>query len=233
MRGGVLFRRLIREPLLHFLILGLCLFLLYDVVSVGKWSGSRRIVVDGATVAAIIERFQGAWQRPPTAAELNGLIDAYVNEEIDYREGTALGLDRDDPIVRRRVLQKLTVMTEESSAGAAPTEADLVAYLQAYSARYAHPGLIGFDQAVFDPQRHGTHIQTDMTAALNQLRAGTSPNAFGDSSMLARHLDAVAADLIARDFGEEFAMALQGLQIGMWSGPVLSGYGLHLVRVNK
>jgi hypothetical protein len=226
-------RKLLREPLLHFLILGLALFLLFNVVSGGRGGADRRIVVNDATVAAIVQRHQSVWRRPPTPVELRGLIDAQVREEILFREGVAMGLDRDDPVIRRRVQQKLEVLTEESAGRPAPTEAELDEYLRRHGERYARPTVVGFDQVMFDPVRHGTGLDAVLTAALARLRAGAEPDTIGDRSLLPATAAAVAVDRLAREFGEEFARSVGALPVGDWSGPVASGYGVHLVRVTS
>src|SRR5688572_3461130 len=84
-------RSLFREPLLHFLLIGLCLFVLYAQVSPGG-SESRRIIVGQAQVDEMSRQFQGTFNRPPTPAELSGLVDTYVRDEIVYREGRAMSL---------------------------------------------------------------------------------------------------------------------------------------------
>lgn len=226
-----LFGRMIREPLLQFLVIGLLLFLLHGVVSGGKWQGERRIVINDATVAAIAERYRGIWQRPPTPAELKGLVDSYVSDEVRYREGLALGLDKDDPVVRRRVLQKLDVISEESIRRTAPTEAQLQAYLQSHANVYALPGTVGFDQVTFDRARHGARTQAEVAAALARLRAGAAIAGLGDPSLLPGHVAEASLDQVAREFGEEFASTVRSLPVGTWEGPVRSAYGLHLVRV--
>ena len=137
--------------LLHFFALGLALFLLFNFVSAAKGGADRRIVVNDATVANIVQVYQGAWRRQLTPTELQGLIDSYVREEILFREGKAMGLDRDDLVIRRRVQQKMVVITEESAARAAPTEAELDGYLEKHAERYRRPAVIGFDQVMFDP----------------------------------------------------------------------------------
>lgn len=222
---------MIREPLLQFLLIGFLLFLVYALVSGGKWRGERRIVVNDAVVAGIVERYQGLWRRPPTPGELQGLIDGYVSDEVRFREGLALGLDKDDPVIRRRVLQKLEVISEESNHHAAPTDAQLQAYLQAHADRYARPPTVGFDQVIFDPVRHGERTPGQMSAALAHLRAGGSSAGVGDPSLLPGHVGESSLEQVSRDFGEEFTEAVATLPVGSWQGPVHSAFGLHLVRV--
>ena len=112
-------RRILREPLLHFLLLGALLFWLYGALNRGALDAPGEIVVDRARVENIAAQFQRTWQRPPTAQELQGLIDSWVREEVYYREGLAQHLDRDDPVVRRRVAQKLAAMADAQSTAEA------------------------------------------------------------------------------------------------------------------
>lgn len=228
-----MFGRLIREPLLHFLLLGLLLFLLFNAVSGRRGGADRRIVINDATVASIVHSYQGIWQRPPTPEELKGLIANRVREEILYREGVGMGLDRDDSVIRRRVLQKVDVLTEESLAEPAPSDAVLAAWLQKNAAHYAQPAVLDFEQVLFDPVRHGARLPFDLATALKRLQAGADPATIGDRSLLPVRTSASPADTVARDFGEEFAAALLALPVDGWQGPVVSGYGVHLVRVNR
>lgn len=162
-------RKLLREPLLHFFALGLALFLLFNVVSGVKGGADRRIVVNDATVANIVKVYQGAWKRPLTPTELQGLIDSHVREEILFREGVAMGLDRDDLVIRRRVQQKMAVIIEEAAARDAPADAELEGYLAKHAERYGQPAVIGFDQVMFDPLRHPSGLDATLAAALGRL----------------------------------------------------------------
>jgi len=191
--------------------------------------GKRRIVVTQAEVDLLATQFQGTWNRPPTPAELNGLVDSYVRDEILYREGVALGLDRDDAVIKRRVRQKLDVLFEESIAQNPATDADLQAYLDANPAAFRQPAVVNFDQIYFGSD-------ADTPRRLEQARAslarGADPATLGQATLLPSHQDAMPLDLIARDFGEEFAGQLAKAPVSEWSGPVASGFGAHLVRVN-
>ena len=212
-------RKLLREPLLHFLLLGLLLFLLFNLISGRQGGADRRIVINDAEVGSLVQTFQGTWQRPPTMQELRGLIDSRIREEVLYREGAALGLDRDDAVIRRRVLQKLDVISEESQSQEAPSDAVLGAWLQQHEARYAQPAVLNFEQVLFDPVRHGTKLKADVDAALARLRAGADPAKVGDQSLLPTRASASPADMVARDFGEQFASALIAAPLGVSAGP--------------
>jgi len=218
------------EPLLHFLLLGVLLFLLYREVSPNT-AADRSIVVTDATINMLAQRYASVWMRPPTSAELQALVDTFIRDEILYREGVTLGLDRNDPVIQRRVLQKLAVLSEEQSSLSSPTDAELDAYLQANAARYALPPVLSFAQVLFDPVRHGTSLQADFNAALTELNAGADPATLGDSSLLPARIDAMPLDRLARDYGDDFAAALEALPVGVWEGPIRSGFGVHLVRI--
>jgi len=221
-------RRILREPLLHFLLLGLALFVYYGHVAPDD-DGKRRIVVTQADVDLLATQFQGTWNRPPAPVELNGLVDSYVRDEILYREGVALGLDRDDAVIKRRVRQKLDVMFEESVAQQPATDADLQAYLAANPAAFRKPALVSFDQIYFGSDAAAPQRLEQARAALGR---GAEPASLGQPTLLPSRQDAMPLDLIARDFGEAFAGQLAKAPVGEWAGPITSGFGMHLVRVS-
>jgi hypothetical protein len=220
--------RILREPLLHFLLLGLALFACFGRVAPDD-DDKRSIVVSQAEVDLLVTQFKATWNRPPSAAELDGLVESYVRDEILYREGVALGLDRDDAVIKRRVRQKLDVMLEESVAQQPATDADLQAYLDANPAAFRKPALVSFDQIYF-----GSDAATPQR--LEQARAvlarGADPASLGQPTLLPAHQDAMPLDLVARDFGEAFAGQLAQSPVHEWAGPLTSGFGMHLVRVS-
>ncbi|MGH8035975.1 MAG: peptidyl-prolyl cis-trans isomerase, partial [Lysobacterales bacterium] len=178
-------------------------------------------------------RYAAAWLRPPTPAELQGLVDNYIREEILYREGVAMGLDRDDPVIQRRVVQKLDVLSEETSSLTPPTDTDLADYLQKHAKEYERPPVFDYQQVMFDPVRHGARLEAEFKAALAALNAGADPAELGDSSLLPAEGTAVPLDWLAREYGNDFAEAIQALPVGLWQGPVRSGFGVHIVRIGK
>jgi hypothetical protein len=227
-RGGP-WRRLAREPLFHFLLLGLLLFAAFDLFGGERGAKSHRITVDDAVQADLVGRFTEAWQRPPDRAEVNRLIADYVKEEILYRQGMAMGLGEDDPVVRRRIRQKVEVMSEESQDAAPPTDAQLEAYLRRHAGKYRQPPLLSFDQLFFDPAKRG--VGGKISAARARLHSGADFRTLGDVSLLPDHLDAATPDEIADDFGGAFAGAVAAQPLGRWVGPIRSGLGEHLVRI--
>ena len=138
-------RTLLGEPLLHFLLIGAALFAVY------RWKSpvdpvGRRIVITQGVIDDLVTQHVAARGREPSPVELSHLVESYVRDEILYREGVALGLDRDDIVVKRRVRQKIEVMAEEEAAAGAPTAADLAAYLAANQARFLQPAILTFEQ---------------------------------------------------------------------------------------
>jgi hypothetical protein len=228
-----MFKRLLREPLAHFLAIGLLLFLGYRLVGGERPAAGREIVVNEQVVGGLVQQFSGVWQRQPTTLELQGLIDGWIREEVLYREGVQLGLDRDDPVIRRRVRQKIDVLAEESQPSQAPTDAELAEWLRTHADRYAVPPVLSFEQAMIDPSRHANDLKKVTGEMQRQLQRGVDPADATESHLLPARIADTPEDLVARDFGEEFITALRALPVGTWQGPVHSGFGLHFVRITN
>jgi len=212
-------KRWAREPLVHFLALGALLFLVFHL-----WGSSpQRIVITPGQVRTLAEGFQRVWQRPPTEDELKHLVDEQVRAEIAAREAAAIGLDRDDIVIQRRLRQKLEFLADESVDAAPPTEAELQAYLDAHAAQFRAETEVAFRQVYFK----------SVDAARAALAAGDDPSARGERIMLPEDVALSPRSDIARRFGGEFAAQLDKLPIDRWAGPVRSGYGAHLVLVRE
>jgi len=229
------FRGWLREPLLHFLLLGVLLFVLFEWIGGDTGPMSNRITVSQAQVRQLATAFTKTWQRPPTEAELKGLVDDYVREEIAYREAVAMGLDRDDTIIRRRMRQKIEFLVEDAASATPPAETELQAYLDAHAETFRLEPRVAFRHVYVDPSRGGD-AAARAQALLSQLR-NAGPEAalddLGDSIMLEPEVPLVRQDEVARSFGSEFAAQVVTLPTGVWQGPVQSGYGLHLVMVRE
>jgi hypothetical protein len=229
-------RSLAREPLVHFLLLGAALFALDAWLRpAAPAAGSAEIVVSEARVRNLAQSFARTWQRPPTREELDGLIESHIREEVMVREALALGLDRDDAIVRRRLQQKVEFVAEEAAALARPTDAQLEAYLKANAAAFRTEPRATFAQVYLDPAKRKGALVADakrLLEALNGARPSLDPARAGDRLLLLEpRYENVPRHELARLFGSEFADALAKQPVGKWAGPVPSGYGVHLVRV--
>jgi hypothetical protein len=222
----------LREPLLHFLAIGLLLFVLFGKVTPRSDEGTR-ITVDRTAIAALASQFQAIWSRPPTRDELQGLVDGHVRDEILYREGVALGLLKDDPVIKRRVRQKLEVLIEEEGEAGAPGDVELGAYLRDNAEKFRMPPILSFDQVLFDPTDYGDDLDAALKTSLAALNGGAAPESQGKSSMLPMHVEDLPLDRVVRDFGEDFGNALDTAPVGQWLGPIHSGFGVHLVRIGE
>jgi hypothetical protein len=227
-------RKLLNEPLVHFLAIGGVLFL------VGSWGGdsagssSTRIVVSTAQVEHLAAAFSRTWQRSPSTIELEGLVDDFIREEVLYREAIAMGLDRDDTIIRRRLRQKVEFITDDMSAQTVPSEKDLEAYLHDHGASYRSEPRIAFRQVFLNLEKRQGRAADDARMLLARLQThdpGVELARFGDRIMLPERLELSPRSDVARQFGDGFARVILQLPVGRWAGPVESGYGLHLVFV--
>jgi hypothetical protein len=233
------FTRLLREPLLHFLAIGLALFTAYALLSSGVngGDGSERIAVTAAEIGWLKQNFQARWLRPPTETELRGLVDDYVRQEVLYREALAMGLDSNDEVIRRRMVQKIEFMTEDLAAQAQPTEAELQTYFQENLDDYLIPERRSFTHIYFDLDRSGQDAVDRAEQLLAELRAAgvedIDASVLGDRFMLEHDYQIQSRVEVERAFGQRFAASLFELSPGEWQGPIASGYGLHLVQVTE
>jgi peptidyl-prolyl cis-trans isomerase C len=230
--------RLIREPLVHFLVLGAGLFVLYALINPGAATQrTTRIEVGPDELAWITTTWSQQYRRPPSDAELRSLVDDYVHDEVLYREALAMGLDRDDIIVKRRLVQKLGFLTEDMATQKPPTERALAQYFAANQERYRLPPRLTFTHIYFSTDRRGAAARADAERVLARLtHAGAPARApeLGDRFMLQYDFAERSPDEIAQLFGGAFAESLFALpppQVPGWQGPLSSSFGVHLVRV--
>jgi hypothetical protein len=222
-------RRLLREPLLHFLAIGAVLVVVSERFGGEALPAPQQIEIGPGEIASIAMIFQRTWQRPPTREELAGLVESRVREEVFYREALKLGLDRNDTVVRRRLQQKLEFVGDELAASE-PDELALQAYLTVHRDRFREPERWSFRQVLVASKAGDDTGRAE--AILASLRASDAdPATAGDATLLQPYHDSLTAQDVAGELGEAFAQALGGLPVGAWAGPVRSPYGLHLVEV--
>jgi peptidyl-prolyl cis-trans isomerase C len=223
--------------LLHFLLLGAAMFAVYAYLQRGGGGGvpSRQIALTLDDLRQLDMSFESQWQRPPTVEEFGNLVEDKVQEEILYREGLAIGLDKDDTIVKRRMAQKMRFLAEDVAAARDPTTAELNSWYERNSAKFAQPSRFSFRHLYFSPDRRGTRARDDAAQALAQL-AGQPEDAkvaasLADPFMFQDYRDR-APDYLGKEFGPPFARAVEQLSPGSWQGPIESGFGWHLVYVD-
>ena len=227
-------RRLLREPLLHFLVGGALLFALYGIVADDPYQAPDRIVVDEERVASLASTFERTWLRAPTRGELDGLVQEFVNEEVLYREGLALGLDRDDGVIRRRLRHKMEFLHTGLAEREEPSEAELAAFLSANRERFQEPARLSLRHVFVRPDAGTEAARTRANEILGKLVAGESlAETGGDSTLLPETLVKASERELASVFGAGFASDVLALAGDDWVGPVASAYGLHLVQINE
>ncbi len=223
-------KRLLREPLLHFAVIGVILF----GISVA-WKKSEPspsvIALSEGDIKNLAQLFERTWRRPPTAQELNGLIAGRVREEVLYREAQALGLNNDDPVIRQRMVQKIDFLTDDLAARRDPTDAELQTFLDQNIKDYEIEPRLSLRQVFFKAERSGEAVKDDAAAALIQLKSGAAPDTLGDTTILPLTINNEPPSTIARQFGRQFADAISDATLNTWLGPIRSAYGSHLVLV--
>ena len=229
-------KRLLKEPLLHFLVLGALLFVGYDLMDRDGNPAAGRIVVTQGKIENLRASFSRVWQRPPSPSELDGLIRDYIREEVAAREAVALGLDRDDTVIRRRLRQKMEFVANDLAVPAEPSEAELEEFLAKHPDLFRHEPRITFRQVYLNPDGRGDTSKQEMArllVELNQTGAEADVSRLGDTTLLVPELTDVPSSEVTRQFGEEFTRELLQAPEGRWHGPVSSGYGTHLVYVQS
>lgn len=225
----------LREPLLHFAVAGLALFSAYSWLNRDRPASDvvEPVRVGAAEVQWLKETYSSQWLRPPDANELQGLVTDLVNEELLAREAQAMGLGEDDTIIRRRLAQKLKFLVEDTSRLVDPTNAELRQYFEANAARFEYGPKLSFSQIYFNPENRKDAAR-DAGLVLAELSANASPDVaeLGDRFLLETEMADADRQTIASTFGDEFAEALLRVEPGKWSGPLISGYGTHLVFVS-
>jgi peptidyl-prolyl cis-trans isomerase C len=237
--GREFLARWMREPLVQFLAMGGVLFAVYGLlypVSAPR-ADSKRIELTVDDLRQLEIAFAAQWERAPTAQELTGLIEEHVREEVLYREALALGLDKDDTIIKRRMAQKMGFLAEDLAATRQPTTAELRTWFEKNSERFALPARATFRLLYFSPDKRGQHARDDAVRAMGKLR--TQPEnspaiaALADRFMFQDYYPDRTPDQLAKDFGPKFAQALFRLKPASWQGPIESGLGWHLIWIES
>jgi peptidyl-prolyl cis-trans isomerase C len=227
-------KRWLKEPLLHFACLGALIFAANawrERGRAGENAGARIEITEG-TIAWLREGYSKQWHRAPDAEELRGLVNDHLREEVLYREALAMGLDRNDSIVRRRMAQKMEFLTQDIAAAVEPDDAALRKYFGENTARYAKAARVSFRHVFFSKERRGAKLDADAGDALAALAQGASDETMGDPFLREHEFADASADDIAAALGREFAEKVAVMPAGEWRGPVASSYGVHLVRVS-
>ncbi|MEY4484631.1 MAG: hypothetical protein RL693_2083 [Verrucomicrobiota bacterium] len=231
--------KIFREPLLHFLLLGGVIFAVHawrqDRAAKGIASDDgKRIEINAATITRLREGWTRQFQRTPSAEDMREMVESHIKEEVLCREALAMGLNRDDTIVRRRMAQKMEFLTQDIATAVAPDEADLNKFFSQNAARYARPAQVSFRHVYFSREKRGAKLDEDVKEALAALaKPGVSDEAFGDPFLQGFEFKEQEEQDLISIFGREFAASVIKAPLDVWSGPMTSSYGVHLVRVTS
>jgi len=231
-------KRLLREPLLHFFLIGALLFAAAPYLAPARGAAAPpkeiRLTLQELTQLALV--FQSQWRREPTPEEFSRLVENKIQGEVLYREALAVGLEKDDEIVKRRMAQKMQFLAEDVAAAKEPTSAELKDWFGKNSARFALPSRVSFRHLYFSPDRRRERTRDDAARALAKLAGQPEDSklaaSLGDPFMFQDYYRDRAPEYLGKEFGPQFAMAVAKLPPGSWQGPVESGFGWHLVFVD-
>ncbi len=231
-----LFFKFLREPLFHFLFIGLVFFFLfYQLNPTEKATDAKIIIITQAKVDAMSTSFLRERGRTPLAYELQNLIESEIREELLYREAIALGLDKDDGLIRRRLAQKMKYLFNDLSVVSKPSEEELKKFVSAHPEKFMKPGTISFAQIYFEPSEHESTLVEDANALLNKLRITTIKESIGlgDRSLLPYDFRNERKTDIDSMFGKKFTEQAFSSATNTWEGPFESAYGVHLIYIHK
>lgn len=225
--------KFLKEPLFHFLLIGAALFAVFRGLNPPADEQPNQIIVSDGQIQTMVATFTRTWQRPPTTDELKGLVDDYVQQEMLAREAIKLSLEQNDPIIRRRLQQKMDFIVGDIGSSVAPSEAELQMYLEENPDTFRRPAFYSLTQVYLSADKRGESIDADAAALLETLHKDDSEFAeMGDPTLLPRQLENSSSLRIASTFGSTFAASLDALPLENWSDPIVSAYGLHIVRLS-
>jgi peptidyl-prolyl cis-trans isomerase C len=229
--------KILKEPLFHFLLLGAVIFMVYFILNPAEDNAGNQIKITQNDVDRFVQIFQKQWQRKPNKQELEGLVRAHLKEEILYREALALGLEKDDTIIRRRLAQKMEFLITDITVPEEVDDKDLLAFYEKNSARYTRAAKLSFRHIYFNPDIRGERMMDEANATLHTLQSTNAglnvPDTYGDRYMLPLQYELTSEQEIVRAFGRDFTEQLLQTESGRWQGPIRSGYGVHLVYIQQ
>ena len=229
-------KKLLMDPLLHFLLIGAALFLVFGLIKGPADNQENRIVISRGDIESLKANFARTWRRPPTEKELSNLVEDQVRDEISYREAVAMGLDQQDRVIRKRLRMKMELLAEDMVGLAPPSDDDLKNFLAAHRDSFRRDAQISFTHIYLNSDKRGADVENDAREMLTELSAAgpdAASDSYGDPIMLPREFTLDYSRDVERVFGKSFSQDLLQVEPGAWAGPVRSSYGLHLVYVQE
>ena len=229
--------KLLKQPLLQFFLIGLTIYLADSFFNQNEDEESNVVIVTSGEIRWLEDNWLKRWNRPPTPEEKKGIVDQLVREKVLYKAALEMGLDKDDVIIRRRMVQKIEFLTSDIITPPSPKADELAGFFEENLSKYKAPDAITITQLYFDPDKREESTLEDAKRALTKLKLQGEPQpgntGYGDTFMLQDYYPNRSQSELAKLFGSEFAESVFALQPGTWNGPVLSGYGTHLVYVHS
>ena len=228
---------ILKEPAIHFLLIGTLLYVTYQSFNNYLNRDQHVIVVNNEEIQMLEQSWEMKWNRPPTSQEREGMINGQVREKVLYRTAVEMGLDKNDMVTRRRLAQQVELLGAGMIQSPQPSEGDLIKYYEEHKEEYRNPETVSITQIFFNPDKRGNTTLDDAKAALHSLNLQNDPKGsfseFGDIFMLPNYFPNKTEIQISKEFGTGFTASVFELEAGKWHGPVLSGYGTHLVFVHN
>jgi len=226
-------KNLFKEPFIHFIIIGIGLFLLYGLVS-EKTDSKNTIIINDFDLDNIISSWEMQWKRLPTEQELQNLIDQNIKQEIFYQEALKMNLDHNDEIIKRRLAQKMQFLSNDIAKLVEPTDKELNEYYQKHSDKYLAPPSYSLYQITFSADNRKDSYK-DATETLKQHSNATFDEMknLGDKLPFSYYVENVSANELGLQLGSKFPESLEGQETNKWIGPIPSGFGYHLVYINN
>ncbi len=222
--------KLLRDPFVQFLLAGAALYAVFALTAQENPDTlDRQITVDAPTLEWIYANFTKQFQRPPTPSEMSALVRTHIEHEVKYREALAIGLEDQDSIVQRRMVQKFDFLFGDAAAEMEPDDSTLQEWYEVHRNEYERPATISFTHHWFSPDVRNGRAEADAKSAAAILNAGEAVQS--DPFPFEKNFDRDRESDIRRIFGQEFETALFAAPLNTWVGPLKSGLGFHAVRV--
>jgi hypothetical protein len=221
--------RWLREPVVHFVALGTVVFAIYAILQ--EPQPPHRLTVDDAPIEQLRADWAARNRAPPNEADEHRLKKDWLEEEVLYERARELALGENDTVVRRRLVQRMRFLIEDTTPIREPDDLQLRAWIDAHRERYVEPARVSFEHVFFSRSQRGAHLERDAVNTTTALRVDPDQEVAGDPFPRSNRLENASPATIARAFGAAFAEEISRLGVGVWHGPIASSYGLHVVRV--
>lgn len=223
-------KKFLKEPLIHFLVIGGLIFFVYGQKNGGFEEKENRIVITKSNFDRLIMQWKKKHFRNPTKAETDEILEEFIYHEVMYREALVMGLDKNDIIIQRRLSQKLEFLSSDILQIAEPTNDELQEYLNTHSEKFMLPSKLSFTHVYIDTNKHTKEYFEELK---KDLESGKSYKTLGDPFMFAKEFTNVTQTDVSKVFGRAFAKKIFSLHVDSLQGPIRSGYGLHFVNISK